>query len=370
MNLDSISETWLGKLASRLPPDRAWVKFLKAGGKAALSRRGIVGGRRVAFPGLEDAVLERFYAPGPGPEEVLVEARFTAISPGTERAYYRNLPNFTHGFPFFPGYSGVGVVKAVGRRAKGFQVGERVAGVLKHASSSIAAVSDLVGLMGDMDAMDSMDAAFVTIGVIAMVGVRAAKLKKGETLAVLGQGIIGQIANQIAKAAGAGKVVAAARTEGKKGMSQEHGADSFVALSGGPAPDDLADKVIDASGSSAAFETALRMTRPGGTVVILGSPADCGVESTWPRAVWDKRLTVRGAHIRNLAAEGSSYRERAGEFLGLIKDDKVRVSSLVTHRFQPEQASEVYRRLADGESGLVGAVFEWKQKAKRRAQSA
>ncbi len=370
MNLDSISETCLGKLAARLPSDLAWVKLLKASAKAVFLRRRVVGGRRVAFPGLGDAVFERFYAPGPGPEEVLIEALLTAISPGTERAYYLNLPNFRHEFPFFPGYSGAGMVKAVGRGVKGFRVGERVVGIVKHASASIVAVSDLVRLTDGLDAMDLMDAAFVTIGVIALVGVRAAGIAPGETVAVMGQGIIGQIANQIAKAMGAGKVIAAARTEAKKQLSLEHGADSFLVLGGEGEPENIADKVIDASGSSGAFETALRMTRPGGRTVLLGSSADYGIESEWPRIVFDKGITVKGAHIRNLAAEGSSYRERAGEFLGLIKDDKVRVPSLITHRFQPEQASEVYRRFADGESGLVGAVFEWKQKAKRRAQSA
>lgn len=361
MDFEKLSETWLGKLAARLPSDRAWVKLLKAGGKAVLLRRTIVSGRRVVFGGLDDAILERFYYPGPGPEQVLVETLYTAISPGTERAYYRSLPNFTHAFPFFPGYSGAGLVRAVGRRVLGLRPGDRVAGALKHSSVSIVAAEDAVRLM---DRMDSMDAAFVTIGVIALIGVKAAGIKPGETIVVMGQGIIGQIANQIAKALGAGKVIAAARTEDKKRLSLGHDADSFLALNAGAIPDDVADKVIDVSGSSAAFETALRMTRPGGTTILLGSSADYGIESSWPRIAFDKRITVKGAHIRNLAAEGSSYRERAREFLEMVADGKVRVSSLITHRFQPEEAAKVYWDLADGKGGMVGAVFEWKKRPK------
>jgi 2-desacetyl-2-hydroxyethyl bacteriochlorophyllide A dehydrogenase len=364
MNLDTISDTRLGKLAARLPADRTWVRLLKASAKAALLRRRVVRGWRVVFGGLEDAILERFYAPGPGPGEVSVDSLVTAISPGTERAYYRNLPNFQQGFPFFPGYSGCGIVTAAGRMVRGLRTGDRVAGVLKHASRTIVAAEEVVRLMDRMDAMDSMDAAFVTIGVIALIGVKAAGIKPGETIVVMGQGIIGQIANQIAKALGSGKVIAAARTEDKKQLSLQHGADSFIALASGTGPDDIADKVIDASGSSAAFETALRMTRPGGTTVLLGSSADHGIESAWPRIVSEKRLTVKGAHIRNLAAEGSSYRERASEFLGLVAGDRVRVSSLITHRFKPEEAAKVYRQLADGDPGLVGAIFEWKKRPK------
>lgn len=369
MNLDSISDTWLGKLASRLPPDRAWVKLLKASVKAVLLRRRVVGGRRVVFGGLEDASLERFYTAGPGPDQVLVEALFTAVSPGTERAHYLNLLNFYQPRPYLPGYSGCGVVFAAGHGVPGIKRGDIVAGGLRHASRDIAVPEFLVAVP---EGVEPEQAAFVTVGVIALYGAGAAGIVRGDTVAVVGQGIIGQIANQIAKALGAGSVIAAARTEDKKLLSLGHGADYFLALNAGASTDDIADKVIDVSGSSAAFETALRMTRPGGTTVLLGSSADYGIKSEWPRIVFDKGLTVKGAHIRNLAAEGSSYRESAEEFLGMVKDGKVRVSSLITHRFQPEQAAKVYRDLADGKGGMVGAVFDWEDKhsAKRIAHSA
>jgi 2-desacetyl-2-hydroxyethyl bacteriochlorophyllide A dehydrogenase len=359
MKIESISETWLGKITSRLPPDHTWVKLSKAGIKAAILGRRIIRGQRVVFGGLEDAVLEGFYEPGPAPDQALIDTLFTAISPGTEKAYYLNHPNFQHVFPFSPGYSGCGTVRATGPGMSGFKHGDLVAGVFKHRSVNIAGGDEIVSVPGSVAAAE---AAFATIGVIALIGVRAAEIAKGETVAVMGQGIIGQIANQIARASVAGRVVAVARTEAKERLSIEHGADSFIALGGGGnGPADLADKVIDASGSSVAFETALRLTRPGGTTVLLGSSADYGIESSWPRIVFDKRITVKGAHIRNLDAEGTSYRERVGEFLDLVAQKKVRLTSLITHRFQPEEAAKVYRHLADGERGLVGAIFDWRK---------
>lgn len=347
------------KFIDSLPPENRAVKAVRVPAKALAFRRRIYRTERLIFPGLEDAIRERCLILGAGRDQVAIRSEYTAVSPGTEKGYYLDLPNFHQPRPYIPGYSGCGRVIAAGKRVSGLRRGDRVAGVFKHSGVNVIGEQSAVSVP---DGVESSDAAFVGLGVIALTGVRAAGLAGGERVGVLGQGILGQMANRMVREEGASGVTALARGDSKREMAEKSGADGFIAVEGFDRPlSSLGfDVVIDSTGSISGFESALEMVRPGGRVVMLGSIAGYGRKSDWARVAVEKGVEIRGAHVRNLAAAGLTYREEAGRFLNLLAEGKLKPARLVTDNYRPDRAVEIYRRLAEDDRNMVGVLIDWR----------
>ena len=141
---------------------------------------------------------------------------------------------------------------------------------MKHSSRNIIGIESIVLVPAEVEIRD---AAFVTLGVIALTGIRAANLSGGEKIGVLGQGNLGQMVNQMVRIEGAGSVTAIALSDAKKPMAEGSGVDEFISLKAFQRPISSLDfdVVIDSTGSREGFESALEMVKPGGRVVMLGS---------------------------------------------------------------------------------------------------
>src|SRR5690349_9536251 len=101
------------------------------------------------------------------------------------------------------GYSAAGRVLAVGEGCEGFRVGDAVAcagaGFANHAEL-LWVPANLCALVPEGVALE--DAAFATLGAIALQGVRQAEARFGETVAVIGLGLLGQLTTQLLQASG------------------------------------------------------------------------------------------------------------------------------------------------------------------------
>src|SRR5688572_16588236 len=156
-------------------------------------------GRRVCWPEPRRAVLETFAVQAPGPGEVLLAAERTLISPGTERAFFLGLPNAATKFPSYPGYNSVGRVLAVGEGVEGLVPGDRVAAAAAHASHARVRTDRCAPVP---DGLDPEAAVYFYMASIALQGVRKARVELGEAVAVLGLGLIGNLALQLARLQG------------------------------------------------------------------------------------------------------------------------------------------------------------------------
>jgi len=105
------------------------------------------------------------------------------------------------------GYSSAGVVIAVGKKVTDINVGDEVAcaggGKANHAEV-VAIPRNLVAKIPE--GVSCEEASFATLGAIAMHGIRRAGRQFGENIVILGVGLLGQLAVQIAKAAGYGVI--------------------------------------------------------------------------------------------------------------------------------------------------------------------
>jgi predicted dehydrogenase/threonine dehydrogenase-like Zn-dependent dehydrogenase len=270
------------------------------------------------------------------------------------------------------GYSAAGVVVAVGERVSDLQPGDAVAcGGGDHA---VHAEIDRVpsNLCVPVPAgLDFAEAAFATVGSIALHGVRQADVRIGERVAVIGLGLVGQLAAQILRAAGC-TVVGIDLSPELVDLARRLGAHEALARTDVPERGDCdAVLVTAATGSSDPVELAPALCRDRGRVVVVG---DVGMDI--PRAAYyDKELELRisrsygpGRYDREYEERGLDYpigyvrwteRRNMGAFLELVASNQVDVASLVTERVPVEQAAQAYERLVNAERSPLGIVLEY-----------
>jgi len=123
--------------------------------------------------------------------------------------------------PTSMGYSSAGVVIACGAGVQGYQVGDRVASNGPHAGV-VAVPMNLCGRIPDGVSYDH--ACYAIVGSIALQGVRRAKVTLGESVLVIGLGLVGQLTVMMLKAAGC-RVIATDLDAGKCELASKLGAD-------------------------------------------------------------------------------------------------------------------------------------------------
>src|SRR5262245_59382960 len=218
---------------------------------------------RVICQDFDIAQLEPQEILGPSRDGVLVDVHVSAVSPGTETGILCGWPGTPRRFPYAPGYSAAGVVGDVGAAVRGFAAGDRVAGGLRHASRDVVSAHTLVKVP---DGVSLHDASFAVLGVISLQGVRKAKLQPGERVAVVGQGLVGQLARRLAAIAHPSELIAIGISRARSALALADG-HTFVATAEHHDLDALgADVVIEAAGTPDAITPALRCAAPGGRV--------------------------------------------------------------------------------------------------------
>lgn len=325
-------------------------------------------GRRVEFLDFDVAHLESYEFRGPGSREVLVESSCSLLNPGTERAILCGFPGIRQAFPYRPGSSAAGTIITVGRHVREFSPGDRVAGILHHASHQTV-MADL--LLKMPDGVSYAEASFINLGVTVLQGIRKARIGPGDRVAIIGQGLIGQLSNRLARVAGASTVIAiAAGASREKVALLPGGAHEFIALSEGTSRlrDIQADVVIEAAGTVQATTTALQCARDGGRIVILGSVRGLGREVDLRSLLQDRGLTLVGAHSSTKPEKDASrtrwtHRQEATLFLELLQMGRLKVADLVTWHARPDECNAVYEALANDHRGQVGILFNWKPRS-------
>lgn len=325
--------------------------WLRARAQAAVRRRRLLQGRGIVWTGAGRTELLALEVPTAGPGEVTVEISHTCVSPGTERAQFLALPNAKVKFPYRPGYSSSGTVIARGSDVHHVGLGDHVA-VIGGSHSSLTTVSaDRV--LRVPHGVELELAAMITLGVIAQQGIRAAEVRPGDSVCVLGAGIVGSLAQRLATEAGAASVVVVARSRRHEALARASGATEFICLDDGDQPEARSARVtIDATGDPEAVHQAAAVTADGGRIVVLGSPR--GVTTAFPlQEVRRRGLSVVGAHIATLRSEheltGENAFAREGNgFLDRVAQDPAFYRRLLSDAIDPRDAAVFYRDLARG----------------------
>ena len=312
------------------------------------------------------------------PWEVVVENEATLISPGTELSRLRGLEKGKQaGFPMRPGYAAVGRVRAKGDAVADFEVGGRVFYAGKHASAQrfLHGQNHMWGrLYAVPEELPAEHAVFGCLAEIAMTAPFVTELKLGDTVAVFGLGVIGNLAAQMYRLMGArviGLDPVASRCELARAVGIECCLDASPATqveallerTGGQG----ANVTVDAVGHSAVVCNAVRGTALYGQVVLLGTPR-AEVRGNLTDAfhtIHERGLVVRGAHMWRLPAADVRECPRnvpwAYETVyRLIGEGSLRVKPLISHVIGPEKVPAAYDGLANRPQEYWGVVIRWR----------
>lgn len=262
------------------------------------------------------------------------------------------------------GYSLSGTVVGQGAHVVSLPPGTRVAcagaKVANHAEFNSVPVNLCVPIPENVS---DETASFVTVGAIALQGVRTANLTLGERVGVIGLGLIGQLVVQLCRANGC-RVLGIDLDEGKVELARKLGADRAV-LRNGPLESEVArltdgrglDAVIvcAATDSNDPIELAGELSRDRGRIVVVGVvPMDV------PRRLYyDKELSLLQSRSYGPGRYDPSYEDNGIDypfgyvrwtegrnmqaFLEMCASGQVQVEPLISHRFNIAQAEEAYK---------------------------
>ena len=325
---------------------------------------------RIVFPAANEVELEEIEVGEPAADSLRVRTVCSLMSTGTEGIALRRLfEDDSHWalyvtYPFHPGYAVIGVVEQVGADVDGFRVGQRVASRLFHASDHLVPARMCTPVP---DEIPSPEAAWFAFAKIALMGARAADLRLGDLVAVIGAGPIGQMAVRWVAAAGARHVVAVDGFESRLAAAERGGATAVVAENLPAAAAAITDAcggppatVIDSTGNAAVLAEALKLAADGGRVVLLGDTGSPQAQCLTPDVI-TRGVRVVGAHDTN-SMGGSGWdgdRSLHELFFDLVRRGRFDVSDLNTHTFAPSACAAAYEVATSRRGETMGILFDW-----------
>jgi threonine dehydrogenase-like Zn-dependent dehydrogenase len=266
------------------------------------------------------------------------------------------------------GYSHAGVVETVGEGVTALQPGDRVASHHSHRQLVCAPEATFYRVP---EGVSDEEATFYALTTVVQNGVRRAEHELGDVVAVIGLGVLGQLVVQYAHLSGAWEVVAIDPSETRLSLAAGHGATRTLCLPAETAREPLAeltggrlaDVVYDVTGNPASFTGAQQLARRFGKIVLLGDTGSPSQQRLVNDFLW-RGLRLVGAFSGDPPGAPSDHLfwtrpHMAQLFFDYLLRGRMRVADLITHRFSPAQAPEVYARLLRDRSGTVGVVFDW-----------
>src|SRR5215208_459080 len=263
--------------------------------------------------------------------------------------------------PMALGYSSAGTIVALGKNMPGFKVGQRVAcaggGYAVHAEYNAVPRNLLTPLPKNVD---FEAAAFTTLGAIALHGFRLAEPQIGENVAIIGMGLLGLLAAQIATAAGCNVLgidvdparITLASSLGLRAVRREEAVDSSVAFTAARGFDAIL--ICADTPSNDPVELAAVIARDRARVVATGA-----VGLTFPRKIYyEKEISFINSRSYGPGRYDLDYEEQGNDYppgyvrwtegrnfeavLDLMAKGQLQVKPLITHRFDISEAAQAY----------------------------
>jgi len=275
--------------------------------------------------------IENVPQPVPGPGELLVRLAATGIC-GSDRHMFRG--EYPTALPVTLGHEFCGIVEARGEGAGRIPIGAKITGDpniacghcpacrmgrpnLCHNLTAIGVFRDggfadyLVmpeGQAFELPAdLDPIRGAFSEPLACCLHGLDVARIVPGNSVAVLGGGVIGMLMVQLARLAGAQTVVLSTRQQPRRQLALEIGATHTVDPGAGALVEAIAgphgivpggvDVVLECAGVPETFRQSLALARRGGAVVIFGVMPQGEIVGVEPFDLLFRELRVEGAYL-------------------------------------------------------------------------
>ena len=274
------------------------------------------------------------------------------------------------------GYCNAGKIMQVGKGVLGFQKGDRVVSNGQHAE--FVSVPQIL-CAKIPDSVSDEEASFAVLGSIALQGIRLAKPTLGESVVVMGAGLIGLMTIQLLRAQGC-RVMAVDFDKSRLQLASEFGAEIMDLSSGGDVVDVVhgfsrgygADAVLItvSSKSNDPVSHAAKMSRKRGRIILIGvtglglSRAD----------FYEKELTFQVSCSYGPGRYDPGYEEKGNDYpigfvrwteqrnfqavLDMMAEKKLNVRPLISHRYSISEAEKAYDLILSSNPSL-GILLEY-----------
>lgn len=332
--------------------------------------------RRLAFEDTPDAAL--------GPGEVRVRTLYSGISAGTELTQYRGTnpfmdrrfdeerrlfikgetPSWTYPVRTL-GYEEVGEVVEVGAGAEDIALGSHVFGTWNHRSHAVIP-ADTARQRAMPPGADPRIGIFSHIGAVALNGVHDAQIRLGDTVAVFGLGVPGQIVAQAARASGA-RVIAVDPDPARRAIAEQLGAHHVLAPAAAEAIKDLtggkgADVCIEVSGAAPALSDAIRAVAYASRVVAMGFYQGEAAGLRLGDEFHHNRIELISSQISGVAPSASHRWSKPRLWRTAVElqhEGVLDLIPLITHTAPFAEAPALFERLDAGEAGMLQAMLDF-----------
>ncbi len=305
----------------------------------------------VVLRGPEQLVLDRLELAVPGENDVVVDIEWSGISTGTERLLYAGaMPDFPGmGYPLVPGYESVGRIASAGHHAN-LRVGDRVfvpgarcfgdiRGLFGGAASRLVVPGSRVQPIGEALGQEGVLTALAATAYHAIVAPGALLPEL-----IVGHGVLGRLLARVTLASGG-----EAPTVWELDPDRAGGAQGYPVLD--PEADERRDyrAIYDASGDPAILDRLITRLAPGGEIVLAGFYA-APLSFSFPPAF------MREARLRIAAEWRQPDLIETGR---MIRDGRLSLDGLITHRRDAAQAPEAYRT-AFSDPACLKMILDWR----------
>ena len=312
----------------------------------------------------------------PAKNEIQVRLMYSTISSGTERANlmgsktvsWRSPEAKEAVFPRRGGYSSAGVVEQIGENVTKFKVGDRVALWWSTHNQYVTINENNACLIGDIS---FEDAALFHIATFPLAAIRKCHLEIGESAIVMGMGMLGVVALQLLKSAGAVPIIAVDPDSAKREKALKCGADYAL----DPYSPDFAETVkritdgganvgIEVTGIGAGLDGILDCMALKGRVALLGCTRNSDFTNDYYRKVHGPGITLVGAHTNarpNFESSNGWWTQEDDMFAlkKLTEMGRIKLSNIIDEIHSPAEASEVYMHLVNDKTFPL-VQFDWR----------
>jgi L-iditol 2-dehydrogenase len=324
-----------------------------------------------------DIRIEEMPVPDKGENDALVRVRACGICSGDTMPWY-----IQKKAPLILGHEPSGEIVATGNRVENFKPGDRVffhhhapcfscrhcrkgdyvqcttwrtSRIIPGGISEYALIPH-VNLQGDTlllpDAISFEDATLIEPVACVVKGMKRSKIKKGNTILVIGLGVMGQIHIALARKYGAERIIGADSVLSRINYAKEFGADTVIDVSNtelfegvrNATSGHMADIVIVGPGDVEAMSQGIRCTGRGGTVVFFTPAKPDDVLQMQPNEIYFKDICIVTSY--------SCGPDDTKEALDLLLDRTVHAERLITHSFPLEKTSDAFQLTAKATESL------------------
>jgi threonine dehydrogenase-like Zn-dependent dehydrogenase len=274
-------------------------------------------------------------------------------------------------------------VVEVGAQVKDIKIGDRVAcagaGYANHAEYIEVPKNLVVKMPKDLS---FKEASTITLGSIALQGVRRAGVKLGENIAIIGMGILGQLVSQMVTVAGA-RFIAIDLDDRRLTIAQKNGAKYFL----NPTKEDIVEETIKitegygvdsviitvATSSKEPLAQAFQMCRKKGRVILVGvvgmeinredmykKELDFYISTSYGPGRYDPNYEEKGIDYPYHYVRWTENRNMQ-EYLKMLSERKIKLDNIIEKVYKIEEATRAYQEFEKEENKPLIVLLKYSQ---------